>query len=149
LVSDNLQRGGYFFGTTINGDKLMSYYNLLPDNQPVIKKSLYRIERFFSKNYRKIYSNKYTFTIYDSKDSTNYFTEMGESTEYLVSFRELVKVAAENSLEPVFINFFDKNNPVVNDFMNFGSIYNILKAKMSIEEQEISFLNSVFIFRKI
>jgi len=155
LVSDSLKQGGYFFGTTINSKILMDYFNQVSGDE-VINKEIYRIHRFFPMKYRKKYSNKYTFTIKDSDDPSNYFQSLKdqESTEYLVSFEELTKVASEVGLEPVFLNFFEQHQGNYtrsdNNVINFVDIYPLIEHsdKMTPEEKEISFLNSVFVFKK-
>lgn len=155
LVSGYLKQGGYFFGTTINSKILMEYFNQVPGEE-VINKELYMIHRFFSMKHRKKYSNKYIFTIKDSDDPSNYFESLEDkkSTEYLVSFEELTRVAEEFGLRPVFLNFFEKHQGNYtrseNNVMNFVDIYPTFEnsVKMTQEEQEISFLNSVFVFKK-
>ena len=92
---------------------------------------------------------------------------MGTSTEYLVDFNVLNKIAAEYSLEPVNINFFEKYSPTgnkkdlaytprINNIIPFEEIYRLNKwkpydssNKITPEELELSFLNSVFLFKKI
>jgi len=153
LVSDSLYKGGYFFGTTVNGGTLMDYFEQLPGEDTVIKKNLFRIERFFSKNFRKKFGNKYSFTIYDSTYSGNYFNKMGTSTEYLVLFDELNKIAMEYSLVPVDMNFFENKlnggyTTSRSNIINFSDLYKD-KFDLSDSEKELSFLNSTFVFKKI
>ena len=159
LISKSLLPGGYFVGTTIDSENIKNYFEYLPPEIKVFKKNLYRIEKFFSDKIKSPYGNKYTFTIYDIFDKTNYFNTTGTSTEYLVSFQTLNKLANEVGLEPVFLNLFE---PYDNGFtstqsnvITFREIYELGKWKpksgtrqITPEELELSFLNSVFVFRK-
>jgi mRNA (guanine-N7-)-methyltransferase len=44
LVSNYLSPGGYFFGTVVNGNKLVSYFKLLPEGVSVIDNDYYNIK---------------------------------------------------------------------------------------------------------
>ena len=146
LVSNYLSPGGYFFGTVINGNKLVSYYKLLPEGLSVIDNDYYNIKFDFSRKFRKKYGNEYTFDIKDT-DQSNYFSKHGTSTEYLVIPDELNNVAQLLGLQPVNINFF--NNTNVENITDFKDIYSSGKfPELSQREQEISFLNAVFVFKK-
>jgi mRNA (guanine-N7-)-methyltransferase len=155
LVSTFLKPGGYFFGTTVDGAKIKSYFDYIDHN--VFQRSLYKIEKFFPNKIVSPFGNKYTFTIYDSFDKTNYFNTMGVSTEYLVDFNVLNRIAKEYSLEPVNINFFEKHQNKYTSSSNvipFEEIYTMGKWKSKLgqitpEELELSFLNSVFMFKKV
>jgi len=162
LVSRYLVPGGFFFGTTIDGSRIKEY---LGDKKSFDRK-LYHVEKFFPKQPRNPFGNKYTFKIYDTFDQTNYFNTMGTSTEYLVDFNILNRIALEYSLEPVNINFFEKYTPTglkkdttytqrIDNVIPFEEIYRLKKWKpydssknITAEELELSFLNSVFLFRK-
>ena len=63
LVSKNLKSGGYFFGTSINGDKIRSYFEGYKGNKGVFKRNIYKIEKNFSSILKSPFGNKYTFTI--------------------------------------------------------------------------------------
>lgn len=160
LVSHYLVPGGFFFGTTIDGAKIKEY---LSDSKTFDRK-LYQIERFFNKNTKSPFGNTYTFKIYDTFDQTNYFNTMGTSTEYLVDFGVLNKIASEYGLEPVKLNFFEKYTPTglkkdttytprIDNIVPFEEIYRLKKwpprsGNITAQELELSFLNSVFVFRK-
>jgi len=165
IVSNYLIRGGYFFGTTIDGEKIKSYFDYLPEGSKVFKRKLYRIDRHFPKKLRSPFGNRYDFTIYDTFDKTNYFNVTGTSTEYLVNFDVLTKLAKEYSLVPVTTNFFEKWSPSgkKNEFtiradnhIPFQEIFETGKwepytkgATITPDELELSFLNSTFCFQKI
>jgi mRNA (guanine-N7-)-methyltransferase len=165
LVSNYLVRGGYFFGTTIDGEKIKSYFDYLPEGTKVFKRKLYRIDRYFPKKLKSPFGNRYDFTIYDTFDKTNYFNVTGTSTEYLVNFDVLTKLAKEYSLIPVITNFFEKWSPTgkKNEYTSrsdnhipFQEIFETGKwepytkgATITPDELELSFLNSTFCFQKI
>jgi len=146
LVSNYLSPGGYFFGTVVNGNKLVSYYKSLSEGVSVIDNDYYNIKFDFSRKFRKKYGNEYTFDIKDT-DQSNYFSKHGTSTEYLVLMDELNNVAQLVGLQPVNINFF--NNANSGNFTDFKDIYRSGKfPELCQREQEISFLNAVFVFKK-
>jgi len=165
LVSNYLVRGGYFFGTTIDGEKIKSYFDYLPEGSKVFKRTLYRIDRHFPKKIRSPFGNRYDFTIYDTFDKTNYFNVSGTSTEYLVNFDILTKIALEYSLVPVPTNFFEKWSPTgkkteftlrPDNHIPFQEIFETGKWKpytqgaiITADELELSFLNSTFCFQKV
>lgn len=167
LVSATLKPGGYFFGTTVDGNKVRKYFDFLPDASKVFKRKLFQIQRFFPKRIKTPFGNKYTFTIYDSLDKTNYFNTMGVSTEYLVDFDVLNKVAREHKLVPVNLNMFEKWSPTgdkkdtvftnrADNHIPFQEIFEMnkwkpynLEKQITPDELEISFLNSTFCFQKI
>jgi len=167
LVSNYLRKGGFFFGTTIDGAKIKQYFDFLPEGQKVFKRNLYRIERMFPKKPRSPFGNKYNFTIYDTFDKTNYFNTMGVSTEYLVNFDTLNKLAKEYSLVPVNMNFFEKWSQTGNkrdttytqrldNHIQFQEIFETGKwspytkgESITPDELELSFLNSTFCFQKV
>jgi len=159
LVSTYLKPGGYFFGTGINGKEVIKYFNV-SGNPESIRGKLYQIDRFFDVNInlnKKPFGNKYTFTIFDKFDQTNYFNTIPKSTEYLVNFDTLNNIAKDYLLEPVNINFFEKTQEGYTNFsgniISFEEIYSLNKwtpknQPISNDELQISFLNSTFVFRK-
>jgi len=155
LVSKYLKPGGYFFGTTVDGDKIKDYFEDYKGK--IIKRSIYKIERMFPKKLKSPFGNKYTFTIFDNKDKTNYFNTIHVSVEYLTDFKYLNLIAKQYGLEPVNINFFEKyQGKYTNTSSNvipFEEIYRLNKWKpkekqITPEQLELSFLNSTFVFRK-
>ena len=159
LVSKFLKPGGYFFGTTVDGDSIKKYFS--DTNTKILKRSIYKIERMFPNKLKSPFGNKYTFTIFDNKDKTNYFNTIPVSEEYLTDFKILNLIAREYSLEPVNLNFFepyfvnDKKiyTNVPSNIMSFEDIYRLMKwnseNNITPEQLELSFLNSAFVFRKI
>jgi mRNA (guanine-N7-)-methyltransferase len=157
LVSKYLKPGGYFFGTTIDGDKIKNY---LEGNKKIFKRTIYKIERMYPSRLKSPFGNKYTFTIFDNKDKTNYFNTIPVSVEYLTDLNILRLIAKQYSLEPVDLNFFEKyGNKYTNNNNNniqFEDIYRLGSWKpkdsskqITPEQLELSFLNSTFVFRKI
>jgi mRNA (guanine-N7-)-methyltransferase len=102
LVSRYLVPGGYFIGTTINGEKIRR----LMDSKRVHTEKLFTItnEKAFKMN---AYGNKYRFLINDSGDKGNYFNTTGVSTEYLVDFKQLTELCSQYGLFPVYENYFE------------------------------------------
>ena len=176
LVSKFLKPGGYFFGTTVDGDSIKKYFG--STNTKTIKRSIYKIERMFNNKLKSPFGNKYTFTIFDNKDKTNYFNTIPISEEYLTDFKILNLIAKQYSLEPVDLNFFEpyyvngKKTYTKNDtnIMSFEDIYRLMRWNPGVpgvpggsqnpqnpegsqnitpEQLELSFLNSAFVFRKI
>jgi len=158
LVSKYLKPGGYFFGTSIDGEKIVKYFQL-SGNPKTINGKLYSITREFPDKLTKSFGNQYKFTIYDSFDKTNYFNTIPESIEYLVDFNKLNTLAAEYSLEPVKINFFEKiigsnaYSSSRSNVMSFEEVYSMnlwtpREKEITNDELQISFLNSAFVFRK-
>ena len=163
VVSKYLKSGGYFFGTTVDGDKIKEYFKDYKGK--VIKRSIYKIERSFPPKPKSAFGNKYTFTIFDNKDKTNYFNTIPISVEYLTDLNILTLIAKQYNLEPVNINFFEKYKKVVSgktyneyttnesNITNFENIYRLNSWKpkdkqITPEQLELSFLNSTFVFRK-
>ena len=144
LVSTSLISGGYFYGTTIDGEKIKSLKKT--------KGLLYTVK----KNYKGpgYFGKEYSFIIND----TLYF-DTTPSVEYLVNFEVLNKIAKEYSLEPVYTEFFNDfylGNNNITPFEDLLEKYTVendsIKSNknnnLSPEEIEISRLNSIFIFKK-
>ena len=133
LVSDNLVSGGLFIGTTINGNNVKNLFKNI--STKVYSSELFRIERKFPKRVVKEFGNEYTFTIFDTRDRSNYFNTMGVSTEYLVNFQVLEDLAKEYKLTPVKLNFFEdykmgkttKYTELKSNVMSFDTIYDLDK----------------------
>jgi len=167
LVSKFLKPGGYFFGTTVEGDSIKKYFG--STNTRIIKRSIYKIERMFNTKLKSPFGNKYTFTIFDNKDKTNYFNTIPISEEYLTDFKILNLIAKQYSLEPVNLNFFEPYfvngkktyTNIPSNIISFEDIYRLMRWNPEVpsgsqnprnitpEQLELSFLNSAFVFRKI
>jgi mRNA (guanine-N7-)-methyltransferase len=160
MVSNYIAPGGFFIGTTIDGEKIK---NLFKDiSEKVYSTSLFRINRNFNKKLKSAFGNEYTFTIFDTKDRTNYFNTIGLSTEYLVDFKVLKELAGTLGLVPVNLNFFDEYTSeskkafteLKSNIISFDTILNngAWKPKhdfLSDEEKELNGLYSTFVFMKV
>ena len=144
LVSNSLKKGGYFYGTTVDSERLLK---LLGNNQKIENK-YYTIEKKFKKNESNPFGKEYLFKLND----TIYFDSLEEySKEYLVNFDLLNKLASEYSLKPVYIDFFNDFFMTsswaiaFNDLLEYPSFQ---KYKLSKEELEITSLYKLFVFKK-
>jgi mRNA (guanine-N7-)-methyltransferase len=170
MISRYLKTGGYFIGTTTNGDYIK---NLFKDiKEKVYSTNLFRIQRNFNKTLKSPYGNEYNFTIFDTKDRANYFNTMGLSTEYLVNFKTLEEVAATVGLVPLKLNIFEEYNSyesksykvgkqkgyteIKKNTISFDDILKLEKWKpkpgsrdLTDEEKELNKLYTTFIFMKI
>ena len=161
IVSRYLSKGGFFIGTTTNGEYIKNFFKDIKEK--VYSTDLFRIQRNFPKTLKSPYGNEYNFTIFDTKDKANYFNTIGVSTEYLVNFKVLEEVASEFGLVPVKLNLFDEYN--VGKDKNFAEIKkniipfdNILKMDkwkpkpdsraLTPEEKELNELYTTFVFMK-
>ena len=160
MISKYLLSGGYFIGTTTNGTVIKNFFKEIKEK--VYNTELFRIQRNFPKTLKTVYGNEYTFTIFDTKDRANYFNTIGLSTEYLVDFKELERVAATVGLIPVKLNFFEEYNgskqkmftEIKNNTISFETILNLGKWKpkskdLTDEEKELNGLYTTFVFQKI
>ena len=143
-----LKKGGYFFGTTTSGNKILENIN--------VKNPLFEI------NKTKV-ENEYTFTINDTFDKGNYFNSSGESVEYIVDFKKLISIADKYNLKPVYLNLFEPIpgtksyaiNDIINPhFVSFEEIYNLknhggFKGKLNPNEIVLNNLYSTFVFIKV
>ena len=157
LVNKYLVKGGFFIGTTIDGEKIRSFFKARKTKE--VSKNLFNItiNKFFTKS---AYSNKYTFEIKDTFDQGNYFNTMGPSTEYIVDFEELTRVAKENGLVPFNKNVFEPYTsngkteyPASPNVISFDSIFKFWEPKkggrpITPDELELNKLYSTFIFQK-
>lgn len=126
-VSLSLKPGGYFIGTTINGDKL---YKLL-ENNPKIENEYYTIEKQYEEY--KPFESKYKFILHDKQNTGIYFKNV--STEFLVSKNVLVQVC----------KYFGLELKELKDFEDWGKTS---KYNLSEKEKEVSYLYFSFIFQK-
>ena len=160
LISRYLSPGGFFIGTTINGDTIKNMFKDIKEK--VYSTELFRIQRNFPKTIKSPYGNEYNFTIFDTKDKANYFNTIGVSKEYLVNFKVLEEIAAEYKLAPVKLNFFEdytlekqkmfveikKNTINFNDILKMGK-WKPKSKDLSKEERELNGLYTTFAFTKI
>lgn len=136
FVSMTLKPGGYFFGTCIDGKKVVKYNN----NNPLIE-------------IHKNNDTEYTFTINDIFDKTNYFTSTGVSKEYIVDFNELESICSDFGMELVKQNFFERKKNG-NGIISFEKIFPLWKPNndytrpITPQEKDLSFMYSVFCFKK-
>ena len=160
LVSKYLTKGGFFIGTTTNGDTIKNLFK--ETKEKVYSTGLFRIQRNFAKTPKTPFGNEYNFTIFDTKDKANYFNTIGVSTEYLVNFKVLEELAASYGLVPVKLNLFEdynegKDKMFVETKKNTIPFNTILKLgkwtpktkDLSKEEKELNSLYTTFVFTKI
>jgi len=160
IVSRYLSNGGFFIGTTTNGESIK---NLFKDiKEKVYSTELFRIQRNFPKTIKNAYGNEYNFTIFDTKDKANYFNTIGISTEYLVNFKVLEDVAQEFGLVPVKLNLFEeyfqgkqkmfvetkKNTIHFNDILKLNN-WKPKSKELTKQEKELNSLYTTFAFKKI
>jgi SAM-dependent methyltransferase len=173
IVSMYLVKGGYFIGTTINGDKIRKFFTSRRSKDH--DSPLYRawIDKYYPRydpyNDNTVFGQKYSFMIKDSGDIGNYFNTTGISTEYIVSFEKLTEMCksvglypvTQNYLEPYqngkFTNFPDtvapnKKNPFPNVY-HFEDTVHSWKPKpgngyMTQDERDLNSLYSAFVFVK-
>lgn len=133
LVSNILVLGGYFYGTTVDGEKVKSLKNLNGE--------YYSIKKDYPSG-KGIFGKGYSFLIKD----TAYSFPM---KEYLVNFDILNKIAREYSLEPEYTELFGDYYLGNSNITPFGLLFDKYSGpELSEEEKLISGLNSIFIFKK-
>jgi mRNA (guanine-N7-)-methyltransferase len=133
LVSSALVPGGYFYGTTVDGEKIKSLKNL--------EGEYYSIKKEYSGT-KGVFGKGYSFLIKD----TAYSFPM---KEYLVNFDTLNKIAREYSLEPEYTEIFEDYYLGSTNITPFGVLLEKYQGPaLSEEEKLISGLNSIFIFKK-
>lgn len=137
-VSDLVQVGGYFIGTCYDGEVL---FNRLKDFTTGEMDELYIDEK-------KIWgvTKQYNVGDFTEEDCLGYTVSVYQESinnvidEYLVHFPYLIKLMAAYG--------FTLSSPNIPPLASFESEYKNSKFRMSKEEQQISFLNKYFIFRK-
>lgn len=129
MVSRRLKNNGFFIGTTLNGKKIKE---LLCDN---VKRKLLSLNKYYHDE--SLYGQKYGMKIGQiNKTGTSYFDVKGESIEYLVDIKEMIRVCKKYDLKLIEIKSFRK-------------LYDNYKTYiLSKEEKQISFLYFSFIFKK-
>ena len=143
LVSQILQPGGYFIGTTTDGKKIKEYLKENKQNQLI---SLTKKGK------------GYLFKVNDSFESGNYFNTIPESLEYFTDFKKLNTLAAEYGLIPDNTNYFEKI-PNSTEYARINSSKPDTNTipfeeiphddfKMTQEQLELNSLYTVFLFKK-
>lgn len=129
-ISISLKKGGYFFGTCLDGDKVNNKLNGI---------DLYNSSAMFiKKEYTNIESvgNKIQFML----SGTLYFGEKMLSNEFLVYKSTLTNICKECDLELVEYMSFEEYHKEMESMNQF---------RLSDDYKEASFLNVAFVFRKI
>ena len=137
MVSKLLVKGGFFMGTTLDG-------NIIDDKLKVkgeLSNDVYSMRRLYDK--KTMFGSKYAFNMNETEKDTNYFKQKGESEEYLVDFNILEKVCSDYNLKPYKLN----GRKSVHNFSEWYKEYD--KKNLTNSEKEPSFLNSSFIFVKV
>ena len=132
-IAHMLKPGGFFIGTTLDGDKI----NKLLLEKPKVENKHYTIEKKY-KNYEnglyEPFGSQYDFRLLDKDQSGNYFTKISE--EFLVSKQILEQVCKNFGLKLV-------------QYRAFGDWYKTYSRKgMTDYEKSVSFLYFSFIFQK-
>lgn len=141
-VSDNLKIGGYFIGTCFNGKKIYdSLYKKkeidgIKDNNTVLWKIIKEYKT------KKLDINKPSFGM----KINVYIESIGNShDEYLVNFDYFKKELVNYGFELIKHESFEKEYEKSLANNNIKNIVN----KMTNAEKELSFLNDLFVFKKI
>jgi mRNA (guanine-N7-)-methyltransferase len=138
LVSNCLQPGGYFVGTTTDGKKIKEHNGTLFE---IHKKG-----------------KGYSFKINDSVDEGNYFNTIPESLEYYTDFKKLTRFAAEYNLVPDNTNFLEEKGlnqytklNITGEIVNTQSFDDIphFSFNMTPEQLELNSLYTTFLYKKI
>lgn len=129
-VSLKLKSGGYFIGTSIDGDKI----NRVLTKNAIIRNKYYMIQKEY--NTYTPFGSMYHFCLFDKPDSGNYFANT-PSKEFLVSQSILTQACKHFGLELVM-------------YRNFSDIYDecgnsCIKNQY---EKDISFMYYTFVFQK-
>ena len=145
--ADTIKVGGYLIGTCYDGERV---FNMLKDCDIDEKKEIYLNEKciwYLKKKYNiqqkfKFDDNSedvlgYTIGVY--QESIN-----KEFDEYLVNFKYFTEMMGIYGFMPI-----SPIPEVLQAIDSFETIYAKSKFKMSKEEQQISFLNKYFIFKKV
>lgn len=126
IVSSYLEKDGFFIGTTMNGNKLMTL-------EKKIGNDLFNIEKVTEE---LDYGSKYLVSLGKEGDKEHYFVDR-VSEEYIVNIDVLKKMCEKYGM--MFIG--------TTDFEKWYEIFG--KDLLSEEEKEFSFLNFSFVFKKI
>jgi hypothetical protein len=165
-IDENLKNGGCFIGTCFDGQRVIDFLKDVPEG----KEKNYTVENYKAIAIRKEFSlleDEFEWTPDEPNESAmlgkqiSVFQEtFGEYyPEYLVNFEYLKWKCAQYNLYPLEdVSFDNVKNDEYNKFLtlsmsNFSEFYNDYLFKngeeMDEELQEFSFLNRIFIFKKI
>lgn len=159
-VTSKLCDGGYFIGTTVDANVIVKRLrnrkykgNKFYNEKFTFGNDFYAV-KFNQKRFLKedgIYGIKYGFFLEDSVDVRNIEGEFNYVDEYLVIFKEFVKLCEKKGLYLVekknFINFYEDYSKINWYKKLFGRMVNL--SLKNIEDQwEIIQLYTVFAFRK-
>jgi hypothetical protein len=140
-VSENLNVGGKFIGTTMNGQKV---FDRLKDTQSIIGESgddiLWKIVKQYDNDSFKNDESSVGFPV------DVYINSIGKTTrEWLVNFKYLEDKCKDYNLElKELVDFEDVYDKLVSSKKVYGEA-----TKMNVALKEISFLFSYFIFEKV
>ena len=137
IINNNLELGGLFIGSAFDKNLVLKTYNELKKKENP-KLEIIPMNNFENESLN--YNRKYSIRLGLKTDINTYFSD-GPSDEYLVDYNELSKIAFEYNLKLIY-------------FKNFKDIYNEVKntyncRKLSHDDEQISFMNYSFKFRKI
>ena len=140
-VSNNLNKGGKFVGTTLDGDMV---FDKLKDESSIFMENYNDILWKINKKYEKDY-------FIDDESSIGYpidvyINSIGKTTtEWLVNFKYLEKKCMEYGLKLLEVkNFKDIYTELTSSKKKYGDV-----GKMEDELKELSFMYNYFIFEKI
>jgi mRNA (guanine-N7-)-methyltransferase len=131
-ISDSLKKGGYFIGTTFDGERV---YNSLKGKKSIQRPDSGVVEWRIKKLYKTEKWNRKKSNV--GMKISIYIDSIGtEQEEYLVNFTFLKKVMKEYGLKTVAIK-------------RFSQIYNEYNKTMLKHQKEYSFHFNSFVFQKI
>lgn len=146
-VTDSLKIGGYFIGTTFDGERV---FNMLKNKTIIVGGDDDDDPEW---TIRKTFSNRMSFNVSRpnyGKEISVYVKSIGtENSEYLVNFDNFDKLLREYGFEKVRVEGFAK---IYDNYLNdekLDPIFADLLKSMSEYEKQYSFLNNIFIYRKI
>ena len=143
-ISDNLKIGGFLIGACFSGEKVFNKLKKHKEIEGTLDDSvIWRIKRIYKARTYPLSKPNY------GREIEVFIKSIGNvHTEYLVNFRYLDEILKEYGIEKVLVNSFeDEFKNLVNSNQN-GNEKNI-SEKISEEEKEFSFLNNVFIYKKV
>jgi len=142
-INDNLKIGGHFIGTCFDGKRI---YGALKGQKEIEGKLKEEVIWKIEKKYMP-----FTFQV----NKPNFGRKIGVYTrsighihdEYLVNFEYLDTLCMEYGFEKVEVKGFGEIYEETNVEKEKGNVYEV--SRMSEVEKEFSFLNNVFVYRKV